>query len=157
MINRKLNLQPVKRRHHRRHMRGYTLLELLIVIAILGLLAAVVGPRLITYLGRAKTDTARLQLDQIATSLDLYHLDVGQYPAQQDGLAALIAAPSGAKSWAGPYLKKVETLKDPWGNPVRYVSPGQHGDYDLYSLGADNAEGGEGENADVTSWSSGQQ
>lgn len=132
---------------------GYTLLELLIVIAILGVLAALVGPQLIKYLGRAKTDTARLQLEQIATSLDLYRLDIGHYPTQQEGLDALFTAPSNEKTWAGPYVKKAQALADPWGNPLRYAIPGQHGEYDLYSLGADNAEGGEGENADVASWS----
>jgi general secretion pathway protein G len=146
--------RPVGARASRRREAGYTLLELLIVIAILGVLAALVGPQLIKYLGRAKTDTARLQLEQIATSLDLYRLDVGHYPTQQEGLNALITAPPTEKNWAGPYVKKARTLSDPWGNPVRYVIPGQHGEYDLYSLGADDAEGGEGENADVTGWSS---
>jgi general secretion pathway protein G len=140
-----------------RRQAGYTLLELLIVIAILGVLAALVGPQLIRYLGRAKSDTAKLQLEQIATSLDLYRLDVGHYPTQQEGLSALFAAPSTEKRWAGPYVKKAQALSDPWGNPVRYTNPGQHGEYDLYSLGADNAEGGEGENADVTSWSAASQ
>jgi general secretion pathway protein G len=93
-----------------------------------------------------------LQLDQLATSLDLFQLDVGRLPTQDEGLDALIAAPAEALNWAGPYLKKREALSDPWGKPFRYVIPGRHGPYDLYSLGADDAEGGEGENADITNW-----
>jgi general secretion pathway protein G len=128
---------------------GFTLLELLVVLAILALLAGLVAPRVIGYLGGARTDTARMQLHNIEASLDLYRLDVGRYP---ESLEALVQRPSGVEKWNGPYLKKDSGLTDPWGTPYQYRSPGQNGDYDLFSLGADKVEGGEGEDGDVTSW-----
>ncbi len=131
---------------------GFTLLELLVVITILGMLAAVVATVALDQLGGAKTDTAKLQIDQIGTGIDLFRLDVGRFPSEQEGLQALIEAPDGAERWRGPYLKKSEVLDDPWGRPFLYVYPGQHGEVDIYSLGADNAEGGDGEDGDVTSW-----
>ena len=140
----------LKARQHRE--AGLTLLELLIVIAILGVLAAVAGPPLLRYFSKAKSDVARLQLDQIDAAIDLFRLDVGRPPTQQETLAALIQRPSGLTKWRGPYLKKQATLVDPWGRQFLYRQPGRHGAYDLYSLGADNAEGGEGENRDVTNW-----
>lgn len=135
-----------------RRSRGFTLIELLVVLVILGLLAALAGPRVIGYLGGAKSDTAQLQIEEFGAALDLYHLEVGRYPNSQEGLQALVQAPGGADKWNGPYLKKKEVPKDPWGNDYRYVSPGQHGPYDLSSLGADNREGGEGENKDLVNW-----
>lgn len=131
---------------------GFTLIELLVVLVILGLLAGVVGPKVIKYLGGAKTDTARLQIEDMAAALDLYRLDVGRYPSAQDGLAALVEAPPGASRWNGPYLKKKKLPEDPWGNPYQYKMPGEHDAFDLSSLGQDNAPGGEGEDADVHSW-----
>jgi len=131
---------------------GFTLLELLVVITILGMLAAVVATVALDQLGGAKTDTAKLQIDQINTGIDLFRLDVGRFPSEQEGLRALVEAPDGAERWRGPYLKKAEVLNDPWGRPFIYTYPGQHGEADIYSLGADNAEGGEGEDSDVTSW-----
>lgn len=131
---------------------GFTLLELLIVLAILALLAALAGPPLIGYLSRAKSDTARLQIDQLQTSLDLFRLDVGRYPTKEEGLGALMTPPANVPKWAGPYLRSEDGLRDPWGYSYRYEFPGTHGVYDLYSLGADNAEGGEGENADAANW-----
>ena len=131
---------------------GFTLIELLVVLAILALLAGLVGSQVIGYLGRAKSDTARLQVEQLGQSLDLFMIDVGRYPTSEEGLEALVKAPKNASSWYGPYLKKGAVPKDPWGRDYVYRSPGEHGAYDLYSLGADGAEGGDGENTDITSW-----
>jgi general secretion pathway protein G len=101
------------------------------------------------YLSGAKTDTARLQVEDLATSLDTYKLEVGRYPSSDQGLRSLVEAPSGATNWNGPYLKKKTVPKDPWGYEYHYRAPGQNGDFDLYSLGADNVEGGQDENKDV--------
>ncbi|CAH9015116.1 type II secretion system major pseudopilin GspG [Candidatus Nitrosacidococcus sp. I8] len=132
--------------------KGFTLIELLVVLVILGLLAGLVGPQVMKYLGGAKSDSTRLQIENIASVLDLYRLDVGHYPSTSEGLQALIEAPAGAKNWDGPYLKKKQVPKDSWGNDYHYRSPGEHGPFDVYSLGADGVEGGEGENQDVASW-----
>jgi general secretion pathway protein G len=131
---------------------GFTLIELLVVLAILALLAGLVGSQVIGYLGRAKSDTARLQVEQLSQSLDLFMIDAGRYPTTEEGLEALVKAPKNVNNWHGPYLKKGTVPKDPWGRDYVYRSPGEHGAYDLYSLGADGAEGGEGENADITNW-----
>lgn len=128
---------------------GFTLIELLVVLVILGLLAGLIGPRVVGYLSRGKSDTARLQVEQIAAALDLYLLDMGRYPSESEGIAALVTAPDGAADWRGPYLRKREIPVDPWGHEYHYRYPGQNGDFDLFSLGADNMEGGEGENADI--------
>jgi len=133
-------------------MTGFTLIELLVVLVILGLLAGLVGPQVMKYLSSANTDTARLQIENLSAALDTYRLEVGRYPTTAEGLPALIQAPPGATRWNGPYLKKNVIPKDPWGNDYHYVAPGQHGPFDLYSLGADNTEGGEGENQDVVGW-----
>lgn len=132
--------------------RGFTLIELLVVLVILGLIIGIAGPRVINKLGGAKSDSAKLQIEELGASLDLYRLETGRYPSTQEGLQALVQAPTGATGWNGPYLKKKSVPKDPWGNDYIYVSPGQHGPYDLSSLGADNKEGGEGENKDLKSW-----
>ena len=131
--------------------RGFTLIELLVVIIILGLLAALVGPRLFGRVGKSKVAAAQAQVELFGAALDQFRLDVGRYPNQGEGLEALVRNP-GAQGWDGPYLKKNEVPKAPWGNPYQYKSPGQHGDYDLWSYGADNSPGGEGENTDSTSW-----
>jgi general secretion pathway protein G len=131
---------------------GFTLIELLVVLVILGLLAAFAAPQVLKYLGRAKTDAARAQVQNIASILDLYRLEIGSYPDQKDGLEALLEPPGDVPRWNGPYVKRRDALIDPWGQMYVYKFPGEHGDYDLYSLGADQAEGGEGEDADVTSW-----
>lgn len=135
-----------------RRQLGFTLIELLVVLAILGLLAAITVPQVLKYLGRAKTDTARIEIKNIATALDLYLIDVGRYPTQEEGLAALTANPGNVPGWHGPYVNNKGTLTDPWGHPYYYRIPGEHGAYDLYSLGADNAPGGTGDNTDVTNW-----
>jgi len=147
------NTSTMTARRDRGHRQeGYTLVELLVVLAILGLLVAIAAPRLIKYLGSAKVDTAKIQVEKLGGVLDLYHLEVGRYPTDQEGLAALVDRPPQAAVWNGPYLKNRASLTDPWGRPYLYRFPGQHGDYDLYSLGADGKEGGEGEDRDVTSW-----
>jgi general secretion pathway protein G len=132
--------------------RGFTLIELLVVLVILGLLAAFAAPQVLNYLGRAKTDAARAQVQNIAGVLDLYRLEIGSYPSEQDGLEALLEQPADAPRWNGPYVKRRDALMDPWGRMYVYRFPGEHGAYDLYSLGADAGEGGEGEDQDVTSW-----
>ena len=131
---------------------GFTLVELLVVLTIMSLLAALVAPQVMKYLGRAKSDTAALQIKDLESGLDLYLLDNGAYPSQAEGLNALFVKPASAPNWNGPYLKKKYGLNDSWGRPYLYLLPGQHGDYDLYSLGADNKAGGEGENKDVSNW-----
>jgi general secretion pathway protein G len=132
--------------------RGFTLIELMVVMIILGLLAALVVPRMFGRIGQAKTNAARAQIELLGTALDSFRLDVGRYPTTAEGLAALVTQVSGVDNWNGPYLKKIDVPLDPWNNPYVYESPGKNGDYDIYSLGADKAEGGEGENADIVSW-----
>jgi general secretion pathway protein G len=131
---------------------GFTLIELLVVLAILGLLIGLVAPQVVKYLGRARTDAARVQIQNIAGALDLYRLDMRRYPTQQEGLQALVEAPTSMASWNGPYLQQKKVPVDPWSHPYVYRIPGEHSEYDLYSLGADNAPGGAGENQDVTNW-----
>lgn len=132
---------------------GFTLIELMIVLFIIGLLVALVAPRLMSRVGRAKQKAAQAQIHLLATALDLFNLDVGRYPTTEEGLKALLQKPEDLSSWGGPYLEKA-LPNDPWGHPYAYKCPGDHGPYDLYSLGADGAEGGQGENQDITNWSS---
>ena len=131
---------------------GFTLLELLVVLVILGLLAAVATPQALKYLGRSKTSAAQIQVRALSTSLDLFRLDVGRYPNQQEGLVALVERPHALEDWHGPYVNKREMLLDPWGRTYFYRIPGQHAEYDLFTLGADRAAGGDGEARDVTNW-----
>ena len=131
---------------------GFTLLELLVVLAILGMIALIAVPQVLNYLERAKTDTTGIQIESIGAALDLYRLDVGRYPSEEEGIETLVRRPVGVEKWNGPYVKKSESLIDPWGNAYLYRFPGEHGKYDLYSFGADAAEGGEDENQDVVSW-----
>jgi len=135
----------------RTNVNGFTLVELLVVLAILGLVAAVAAPQVLKYLAKAKTDTARIDLKGIGVALDLYLLDTGHYPTEQEGLAILVQKPNNAE-WHGPYLKTKGIPLDPWGRPYIYRFPGQHGDYDLYTFGADNAPGGTGQDQDVVNW-----
>lgn len=131
---------------------GFTLLELLVVLAIMGMLAAIIAPQVIKYLGTSKTQTAKVQIQYIMQSMELYRLDVGRYPSQQEGLQALVTAPPTASNWNGPYLKKASALTDPWGSAYLYQVPGQHGEVDVFSLGSDKAPGGTGEAQDVGDW-----
>lgn len=131
---------------------GFTLVELLVVLVILGLLAAVAAPQALRYLGGAKHNAAKLQLQGLATAIDLYRLDIGRYPTQDEGLMALVQRPTGQDRWNGPYVRRTEQLQDPWQRPWRYRVPGEHGAYDLFSLGADGRFGGISEDRDATSW-----
>jgi general secretion pathway protein G len=130
---------------------GFTLLELLVVIVIIGLLAGLVAPRYFDQVSKSNTKIARAQIDALEKALDQYRLDVGSYPRTEWGLNALNSRPQNLDKWAGPYLKKAVPL-DPWGAGYLYKCPGDHGEYDLYSLGSDGQAGGSGEAADVTSW-----
>ena len=116
---------------------GFTLVELLVVLAILGLLVAVATPQVLKYLGRAKVDTAQIEIKSLGTALDLFMIDVGRYPTQQEGLQVLVQNTDSLPSWHGPYLKTNALPADPWGHPYQYRYPGQHGDYDLFTLGPD--------------------
>lgn len=131
---------------------GFTLLELLVVLAIMGLLAAIVAPQVLKYLGSSRTQTAKVQIQNISAAAELFKLDVGRYPTQEEGLAALVTGPATAAGWNGPYLQKSTALQDPWGQPYLWRVPGQHGDVDIYTLGSDKAEGGTGEARDVGNW-----
>jgi general secretion pathway protein G len=128
--------------------KGFTLLELLVVIVIIGLLAGYVAPRYFGQVGKSEVQVARAQLDSLEKALDQYRLDNRHYPSAEQGLDALVNKPAGEAGWAGPYLKKA-LPKDPWGNPYVYRVPGSRGEYDLYSLGRDGKPGGSGEDADI--------
>ena len=136
-------------RTHGKTSKGFTLLELLVVIVIIGLLAAYVGPKYFSQLGKSEVTIAKAQIEAFDKALDTYRLDVGRYPSTEEGLASLLAAPAtaGAK-WNGPYLKK-GVPPDPWGRPYQYKAPGAKAEYDIISLGKDGQPGGEGENADI--------
>lgn len=143
----------MKRQSNLSRVSGFTLIELLVVLVILGLLAGLVGPQVMKYLSEANTRAAKLQVENFSSALDGFRLGMGRYPTSAEGLQALVAQPPGATRWNGPYLTKGNIPKDPWGNDYQYRAPGQHGGaFDVYSLGADNTEGGDGENQDVVSW-----
>lgn len=130
---------------------GFTLLELLVVMVIIGLLAGYVGPKYFAQIGKSEIKATRAQLDSLEKALDQYRLDTGHYPSTEQGLAALTAKPDNDARWDGPYLKKT-VPDDPWGHAYQYKSPGEHGEYDLYSLGKDGQPGGTNEMADIVSW-----
>jgi general secretion pathway protein G len=131
--------------------RGFTLLELLVVMVIIGLLAAYVAPRYFSQVGRSEVRSAQAQIAALRNALDAYRLDMGGYPTTEQGLAALSTRPQNAARWNGPYLQRA-VPPDPWGRPYQYRSPGEHGEFDLLSLGKDGQPGGSAEAADITSW-----
>ena len=131
--------------------RGFTLIELLVVLVILGLLIGYVGPKYFAQLGKSEVKVARAQISAFSKALDQYRLDLGHYPNTEQGLSALVLKPASESKWEGPYLEKA-VPKDPWDRPYQYKNPGEHGDYDLLSLGKDGAAGGTGGNVDITSW-----
>jgi general secretion pathway protein G len=131
---------------------GFTLLELLVVLGIIAMLAGIVGPQVMKHMGESKTKAAKVQIEDLSATLDMYKLDAGSYPTTEQGLQALIEAPDTAKHWNGPYLSKAKIPLDPWQNEYHYVSPGEHGRFDISSMGADGKEGGTGEDQDVLSW-----
>jgi general secretion pathway protein G len=131
---------------------GFTLLELLVVLGIIAMLAGIVGPQVMKHMGESKTKAAKVQIEDLSATMDMYKLDAGSYPNSQQGLQALIEAPDNAKRWNGPYLSKSKIPLDPWQNEYHFVSPGEHGKFDIFSYGADDKEGGEGEDRDVNSW-----
>jgi len=137
--------------HKNRTQGGFTLLELLVVIVILGLLVSYVGPRYFDQVGKSKTKTAKAQIEALGKALDQYRLDSGQYPSTEQSLNALVTKPANEAKWEGPYLSKAVPA-DPWGRPYIYKSPGEHGDYDLLSYGKDGQPGGTKESEDVVSW-----
>jgi general secretion pathway protein G len=145
--------RPVITEYPRTHRnRGFTLLELLVVIVIIGTLAGLIAPRYFDQVGKANVKIARAQIVSLEKALDQYRLDNGQYPTTEQGLGALTTKPAGVERWAGPYLKR-SAPPDPWGRQYLYKSPGEHGDFDLSSLGADGQPGGAGEAEDALSWS----
>jgi len=132
--------------------RGFTLVELLVVITIIALIMGIVGPRVLNYLTESKAKAAKIQIESFASALDLFFLDTGRYPNTSEGLTALVRRPGAINAWNGPYLKGGQVPPDPWGNPYVYRSPGQHGTYDILSYGSDGTEGGTGAAQDITSW-----
>ena len=131
---------------------GFTLLELLVVLGIISMLAGLVGPKVMKHMGDAKVKAAKVQIAELGQALEMYKLDVDKYPTSSQGLSALVESPDSAKRWNGPYLGKSKVPVDPWQQEYHYVSPGEHGKFDIYSYGADEKEGGEGEDQDIVSW-----
>jgi general secretion pathway protein G len=130
--------------------RGFTLVEMLVVITIIGMIMGLIGPRVLNYLSESKVKTARIQIQSFGSALDLFYLDAGRYPSTAEGLAALVRPTSGAAGWSGPYLKGGNVPNDPWNNPYVYRSPGQHAPFEIVSYGSDGQEGGTGLAADIT-------
>ena len=147
-------LRTTRRRYLARQAQlGFTLVEMLVVITIIGLIMGLVGPRVLNFLTESKVKTAKIQIESLESALDLYFLDTGRYPTSSEGLSALVQRPGSNVAWNGPYVKGNVVPSDPWGTPYIYRSPGQHGAYDIISYGADKQEGGTGAEADITSWS----
>jgi general secretion pathway protein G len=131
---------------------GFTLLELMVVLLILVFLTSIAAPRVTHYLRRAKVDAAKVQVDALASAVDSFHLDMGRFPSNDEGLQALVERPPDGAKWDGPYVKKRDSLSDPWGHPYRYRFPGTHGEYDVFTWGSDNKEGGDDDAQDIGNW-----
>jgi general secretion pathway protein G len=131
---------------------GFSLIEMLVVLTIVGLLVSLVGPKVLSYVSSSRTKTAQLQIQNFRSALDLFYLDVGRYPTTSESLTALVQKPSAVNGWNGPYLKTETVPRDPWGASYVYRSPGEHQIYDIASYGADGREGGTKEDADIVSW-----
>ncbi len=150
-MNQRMNIRTMNKVFRASCAKGFTLLELLVVMVIIGLLAGYVGPKYFSQIGKSEVKVARAQIDAFDKALDQYRLDTGHYPSTAEGLTALMSKPANEAKWDGPYLKKA-LPSDPWGNAYQYRQPGEHGEYDLYSYGKDGQAGGTGENADITNW-----
>ncbi len=135
----------------KRAQHGFTLLELLVVMVIIGLLTGIVGPKLFKNIGKSEVKAAKAQIDSLGKALDQYRLDTGHYPTTEQGLNSLVTKPANESKWEGPYLTKAVPA-DPWGRPYLYKNPGEHGDYDLFSYGKDGQVGGSGDAADIVNW-----
>lgn len=145
------DIRTLRRRAQRKRQGGFTLVELLVVLVILVLLAGIIGPRVIGYLGSSRSKTAQVQIESLVTAMELFHIDVGRYPTAAEGLSALVKPPGNIPGWNGPYLTKGNVPADPWGRPYVYESGQDGGSFAIKSLGADGKEGGADENADVSS------
>jgi general secretion pathway protein G len=143
--------RPVPARRRKHGQRGFTLVEMLVVITIIGLIMALVGPRVLNYLSDSRLKAAKIQIQSFSSALDLYYLDIGRYPSSAEGLEGLVRPPGGVSGWNGPYLKGGSLPNDPWGNRYVYRIPGERSAYEVRSLGADGQEGGTGAAADITS------
>jgi general secretion pathway protein G len=132
--------------------RGFTLLELMVVMLILALISGIAAPRVVKYLNQAKLQTATIQVDALGAAVESFYLDTGRYPTDDEGLTALVEAPTGLVTWNGPYVRKRDSLLDPWGKPYIYRFPGEHGDFDILTLAADGQTGGEGNGTDIGNW-----
>src|SRR5438128_949169 len=141
-------VKPRTRQDARQGERGFTLVEMLMVITIIGLIMGLIGPRVLNYLSESKVEAAKIQMQSFASALDLFNLDAGRYPSTAEGLTALVRRTPGVAAWNGPYLKGGNVPNDPWNNPYIYHAPAEHGAYDIISLGSDGQEGGSGVAAD---------
>jgi len=150
MISSAIRKQLRSHSRRRRGERGFTLVELLVVLVILVLLASIIGPRVIGYLGSSRAKTAHIQIESLVTAMELFHIDVGRYPTSTEGLSALVKSPGNIAGWNGPYLAKGDVPQDPWGRPYLYQAGQNGGSFQIRSLGADGKEGGADENADVS-------
>src|SRR5690348_3955029 len=152
MVNATIGMRRSSLAHRDLRQLGMTLIEILVVLTLIGVVLGIVGSNYLGKSEQAKAKAAKIEIDQIGQTLDLFKLENGRYPTTQEGLQALVTAPPGLTSWAGPYWKKATVPKDPWGHEYKYASPGAHGAYDIISLGADGVDGGDGANKDITNW-----